>query len=349
MPPADAVRTLRFAAGTTLAVVFAFGLDYSQAVVTPMLASVFLGATSPRPTLSGMAGVVAAAAVGLGLGVLVGVLFVHAPSLLFIAVGLLLFRIFLAAARGTPPFLVLMLLIGVLLVPVVATISAETAFQFAVDFLVALVLAFVFVQLAFEIFPDPTSVSRVAKPAAAAPPPAQLAYALQRTAIFLPLFVVVVTLQWTGQLQALLFAVILSLGAAPGAGWKASLPMLGGALIGGGIAVVIYLLTSMYHEFALLILLVALALLVIGRGQFSNRPSAVYFASSKTAMLILIANASSLFGDETGAKFFDRLSSIVLAAAILTVGLPLAAHLPRPRPDRAPRARSAGPAGAVGR
>lgn len=339
MTQTDSVRILRFAAGTTLAVAFAFGLDYSQSVVTAMLASVFLGAPAPRPTLAGMAGVIAAAAVGLGLGVFVGVLFVHAPSLLFLAVGLLLFRIFLAAAAGTPPFLVLMLLLGVLLVPVVATLSAEAAFGFAVDFLVALVLAFVFVQIAFELFPDPVSEPRVAKPTAAAPPPMQLAYALQRTAMFLPLFMVVVTLQWTGQLQALLFAVILSLGAAPGAGWKASLPMLGGALIGGGLAVVIYLLTSMYHEFALLILLTAVALLVIGRGQFSTRPSAVYFASAKTAFIILIANSSSLFGDETGAKFVERLTSIVLAAAILTIGLPLAAHLLRPRPKRALGAR----------
>ena len=84
--------------------------------------------------------------------------------------------------------------------------------------------------------------------------------------------------------------------------------------------------------FALLLLLVAFALLVIGRGQFSEKPSAVYFASSKSAMLILIASSSSLFGDETGAKFFDRLSSILLAAAVLATGLPLAAHLFRERP-----------------
>ena len=328
----DTIRTIRFTAGTTLAVAFAFGLDYSQAVMTPLLASVFLSAPAPRPTLSAMASILAAAAIGMGLGVLAGILLVHAPSLLFVTVGLLLFRIFLAAARGTAPFLVLMLLIGVLMVPVVATISAQSALDFAMDFLVALSLALVFVQLAFELFPDPASQPRTPKRPAVAPPPAQLAYALQRTAIFLPLFAVVVSLQWTGQLQALLYAVILSLGAQPGSsGWKASLPMLGGALIGGGAAVVIYLLTSMHHQFVLLILLVALALLVIGRGQFSERPSAVYFASAKGAMLILIASTSSLFGDETGAKFFDRVESIVLAAAVLTAGLPLAGYLLRPR------------------
>jgi len=57
-------------------------------------------------------------------------------------------------------------------------------------------------------------------------------------------------------------------------------------------------------------------------------------------MLILIASSSSLFGDETGAKFFDRLSSIALAAGILTAGLPLAVHLLQPRSREAKLAAS---------
>ena len=83
----------------------------------------------------------------------------------------------------------------------------------------------------------------------------------------------------------------------------------------------------MHHEFMLFLLLVAFSLLVIGRGQFSNTPSAVYWSSSKSAMVILIAGSSSLFGDETGDKFFDRFGAIVLAGAILAAGLPLAAYL----------------------
>ena len=132
----DATRTLRFAAGTTLAVIFAFGLDYSQAVVTPLLAAVFLAAPGPRPTLREMGGILLASLLGLGLGVFATLVLARAPSLLFLGVGLLLFRIFLAAARGTSPFLVLMLLIGVLLVPVVGTTSMQLAVDFAVDFVV---------------------------------------------------------------------------------------------------------------------------------------------------------------------------------------------------------------------
>ncbi len=334
MGPEDTRHMLRFAAGTTLAVAFAFGLDYSLAVVTPLLTSVFLAAPTPRPTLRVMVAILSAAVLGLGLGVGVGLLFTGSPALLFGVTGLLLFRIFLAAARGTSPFLVLMLLIGVLLVPILAVQSLEQAVQFPVDFVVALLLSFVFVQLGFELFPAPAAEPRVAPAASAPPAPAQLAFALQRTATFLPLFAIVVTLGWTGQIQSLLYAVILSLSVQAGPGWRASLPMLGGALIGGGAAVVIYLLTSMYHEFALLLALVALGLLVIGRGQFSGRPAAVYFASAHTAMIILISSTSSYFGDETGAKFFDRLIAIVMAATILTVGLPLAAHLLRPRGAR---------------
>jgi hypothetical protein len=322
-------RTLRFALGTTLAAGFAFGIDYPLAVMTPVFTAVFLGTPGPRLGLRQMLAIFAAAFIGLGLGVVASLVLPHAPSLLFLAVGLALFRIFLAASRGASPLLVLMLLLGVLLVPVVGTRSQQQAVDFASDFLVALALAFVFVQAAFELRPDPAC----GEPASPAPQMARtsardhVAFAVQRTAIFLPLFAVVVSLQLTSQLQALLYAVLLSLGAETRGGWRASLPMLGGALIGGTAAVAIYLLTSMHHELALLVLLVALALLWIGRGQFSDAPSAVYFGSAATAMLILISSGSSVFGDETGTKFFERVGAIVLAAGILGVGLPVAAYL----------------------
>lgn len=329
-----ATRTIRFTAGTGLAAAFAFGLDYSLGVVTPMLAAVFLSGPGPRPTLSAMGMILLASACGLGLGVLTSLVCIHAPSLLFLAVGLMLFRIFLAAARGTSPFLVLMLLIGVLMVPVLASVSIQLAWDFLADFLVALGLALVFVQLAFELFPDPERASAAAAPAPSPPPAAQLAYALQRTAVFLPLFAGVVTLQLTGQLQALLYAVILSLGAQPRGGLKASLPMLGGALIGGAAAVVIYLTTSMVHEYVLMILMVTLALAWIARGQFTEGRLQVYFASAPGALLILVSSTDSIFGDETGAKFFTRLTSIVVAAAIVSVGLTVAESLLRPRSSR---------------
>ncbi|MGI9433131.1 MAG: DUF2955 domain-containing protein [Myxococcota bacterium] len=326
-----ATRTIRFAAGTSLAAAFAFGLDYSLGVVTPMMAAVFLSGHGPRPTLSMMGKILFASACGLGLGILTSLVGIHSPSLLFLAVGLMLFRIFLAAARGTSPFLVLMLLIGVLLVPVLASVSIQIAWDFFSDFLVALALALAFVQLAFQFFPDPERVSATAAAAPSPPPPAQLAYALQRTAVFLPLFAGVFTLQLTGQLQALLYAVILSLGAQPRGGWKTSLPMLGGALIGGACAVVIYLTTSMIHEYVLMTLMVALALVWIARGQFTEGRFQVYFASAPGALLILVSSTDSIFGDETGAKFFTRLTSIIVAAAIVSVGLAIAESLLRPR------------------
>ena len=333
MTDAAATRAIRFTVGTALAAAFAFGLDYALGVVTPMLAAVFLSGPGPRPTLSAMAKIVLASAIGLGLGVLSSLVFIHAPSILFLAVGLMLFRIFLSAARGTSPFLVLMLLIGVLMVPVLASVSIHLAWDFFADFLVALVLALAFVQLAFELVPDPEPSVPAAAAAAPPPPPpfAQLGYAVQRTAVFLPLFAGVVTFQLTSQLQALLYAVILSLGAQPRGGWKASLPMLGGALIGGAAAVVIYLTTSLIHEFVLMILMIALALAWIGRGQFTEGRFQVYFASAPSALLILVSSTDSIFGDETGAKFFARLTSIVVAAAILAVGLPVAEAVLRPR------------------
>ena len=63
-----ATRTLRFATGTTLAVIFAFGLDYALASFTPVFTAVFLGASAPRPTLRQMGGILLASLLGLGVG-----------------------------------------------------------------------------------------------------------------------------------------------------------------------------------------------------------------------------------------------------------------------------------------
>ena len=99
MKEIDAVRTLRFAVGTAAAAAFAFGADYAQAAMTPLLAGVFLSAPSARPTLRGMGAILLAAVLGLGVGVLSSLLLIHVPSVLFLSVGLILFRIFLAAVR----------------------------------------------------------------------------------------------------------------------------------------------------------------------------------------------------------------------------------------------------------
>ena len=58
------VRTVRYAAGTTLAVALAMGIDWQLSYLTPMLALMFLAPPAQRPNpklLAGFAGIVAVA------------------------------------------------------------------------------------------------------------------------------------------------------------------------------------------------------------------------------------------------------------------------------------------------
>ncbi len=318
-----AARTLRFALGVTLSVVFAYALEYSSFSLTTVLVATLLAAPAPRPGPRALAGLALSIAIALGFGVAISMVLLTSPLLFVLATGLLLFHIFYAATGGAPPFAVLMLLLGVILIPVMGSQSLALAVDFAGDFFVAASLALGWVLVAFAVIPDPVeSASPLPGPAASGAVLSQedrTRLALRSVTVVLPLVMLFLTMQWVDKLTALLFVAILAM--APGAaqGRSAGIGMLVGTLIGGGFALVIYVLTSLHYSYVFLCLLVLLACLMLGRRIFSETPSAALFAKAPASMLILISSVDPFMGGDTNTKFFLRIQMVVFACVYIVL------------------------------
>ncbi|MBW2274982.1 MAG: DUF2955 domain-containing protein [Deltaproteobacteria bacterium] len=317
-------RILRFAFGITLAAALGYGLQTPLAVLSTVLVAASLGTTAPRPTPKMLLAGLLCIAGAVGLGVLVGSVALTTPAVYYLAMALLLYRIFYATAGGAPAFPMLMLLLGVVLIPLLGSYSMSAAVDFARDFVAAAAIALLLIWLMFWLLPD--TETAVASEAAAAPPATRAQrhrYALERSAAVLPLLVLVVSFHKTDQMTTLMYAAILIQAPAAAAGRQAGLGMLAGSLIGGAFAIVFYLLTTLWFSYALLIMLVLLFGLIMGTRIFSQGPWAAWFAKSPAAMLILINSSNEAYGDETQTKLLLRIAAVVMASLYVLVAFDL--------------------------
>ena len=320
------VRILRFAFGTGLSVALAYGLEYPVSFLSTVLAAAFLGTPAPSPGARALATIEASIAASFAVGIVMSLVLVPSPLVYFLALSLLLFRIFHASMGGASPFIVLMALIGVILIPVLGTQSTTLAVDVAADFFWAATIGFAWVAIAHAVLPDPGFTSASPAPADPTILPDEERYraALAMVALVLPLAMAIVLLQWSDQITTLLYVAILSM--RPTA-LRAGAGMVVGSLIGGSAALVVYVLTSIHHSWLFLVLLVLWILLMLGRRIFSEGPRAALFAGAPAAFLILISSTNSAFGEETETKLLMRLISIVLATSYLVIGQRLLSSL----------------------
>jgi hypothetical protein len=337
------VRMLRFAWGISLAVALGYGLQTPLAVLSSVLVAASLGTPSPRPSARVLLAGLLCIAGAVGFGVLVSSVALSTPMVYYLAMALLLYRIFYATAGGAPAFPMLMLLLGVVLIPLLGLQSMAAAVDFAQDFVAAAALALILIWLMFWLLPDPESVS--VSPSDAAPGATRAQrhrYALERSAAVLPLLVLVVSLQRSDQMTTLMYAAILIQAPAAAAGRQAGLGMLAGSLIGGAFAMTFYLLTTLWFSYALMIMLVLLFGLLLGDRIFSQGPWAAWFAKAPAAFLILINSSNEAYGDETQTQLLLRIVAVVMASLYVLVAFALMERLRarggagRGRPGAAP-------------
>jgi hypothetical protein len=325
---ADFRRALRFAIAITVSTAFVYAAQIPIGFLCSVLVASLLSTRAPRPAPLMLFGVAAAIAGALAFGSVISLVSLQSPLIYYLAITLLLYRIFLGTARGAPSFPMLMLLLGVVLLPVLGLTSTQLSFDFAEDFVNASLLSLAIVWLAHWLLPDKSEAVHQIAPA---PPPLLRRdahdHALARTLALLPLLFLVVSLQQTDQLKMLMYAAILI--QAPGAagGRMAGRSMIMGSVIGGAAAVVISLLTTLYFSFALLLLLVLIVSLVIGAVIFSERPLAATFAKAPAAMLILMDKSDKMFGDSTSDALTARLIALGLATLYVVFAYQLIEHL----------------------
>lgn len=309
------VAVSRFALGTTLAVALSFGFAWPMGFFTPVIVAKLLGTPGFRPSVSVGVGMIAGIAIGLGLGLVIALPLNAYPAVQLLVVGVVLFRIFYAAAGGAPAFPVTMMLVGITVLPLVVMESPALAIDFAAGFVGLGVAAMVIVGLAHALLPDP--------PGSAAPAPAEAAerdpelrvrQAVLSTAVVLPLLVFVFSLKLLGGILVLVFVSLLAQQPGLREGVRSGLALLVGNALGGLVAIVAYELLVIVPSYVFLLVLMLLLALLFAARILDGDPKAPLWAMAFGTVLILLGGSTAPSGGEADVSFYERIFGIFLAA-----------------------------------
>jgi hypothetical protein len=254
--PIEAARlhfVLRFSVGTTAAFITCELMGWQPSALAPVLTGVLLAnlPVSPPPKV-GLA-LVIVMALSAWFAFTLTTLFSQAPSILFCIIGLIMFLAFagLAQAKAQLPLTLLLMCISV--IPVVTMTVSEYAGVLPGLLVRSMVLAVIFVWIAFAIWPRPSP-----KPPEPPAPPhhAPAAAALAGTAIVLPVMLVYMLFGITDAIPVLLTTVLLVAKMEEERGAASGWAKLVGNFLGGFVAVAAYYLLAIAPSVATLTLIV---------------------------------------------------------------------------------------------
>lgn len=313
-------KIVRFCVGSTAAAVVAFAYEWPLSFVCPLLTIVFLSKQIPGFTHRQwypIAYVIGAVLLGLTF-----TLFLHPYPMVFVSMlGLVLFHLFYYLNRAGSFVFGIVSLLSVLILPMMTAAHEQLAIVFALYFAFSAALAVVIFIVAYKLFPDP--------PGSPEPPPSTFASgysaaaakaSLTSTLAVLPLVVVFNAFELSGELVALIYAVILSLQARSEAGWREGMKMLKATLIGSVATILVYGLLVAVPEMHFFMLVWLVTMLIFARVIFSDHPMSAYAGSAATAMTILIATSMGAGADYVG-KIVIRIGMIMIAALYVAVAL----------------------------
>ena len=311
-------QVLRFAFGVTVSTAIAFGLAWPLHFLTPVLATFFLSLPLPAPTpgqaLKFLGYVLGSTSLGL-----VFTLFLLPYPLVYVpALGLILFHIYYLANRGASPFLVILCLLAVLILPMMSIHHDLLAILFGLNFAGSATLALAFYLIAHAVIPDPVLDRPLPRGTGLQPGYSSTAAlnALKSTGAILPIASVFITLELTGEILVMVFAAMVSMAPDVSVGKASGITSLKATLIGGAAAIAFYWLIVAVPEFPFFVALMLLTMLLFGSGIFSNHPLSSYLASAAIALLILVGGSLGENADFTE-KLFMRV--LMISAATLYV------------------------------
>jgi uncharacterized membrane protein YccC len=332
------VRTLRFALGVWAASLLAFVVQWPLFFLTPVLAAFFLSLPLPAPTGWNAVRVFWQIVAAFALGLVFSQFLLAYPMVFLVALGLALFHSYYRLNRGGSVLFAVVSLIALLLLPMLALSHQAVSEGAANWFVVSAGLAVLTYLLAHRLLPDPDGTRGLPPGRGFKPdysPPAARA-ALKSTLAVMPIALLFLTMQLTGEILVMIFAAIFSLSPQAAKGREAGLNSLTSTLIGGGVAVLLYALIVAVPSIWFFAVLLAITVLGFGAAIFSGRPYAKYMASAMIAVLILIGGA---MGEDV--DFADKLATRIVLIGLATLwvvgALRLLEHwLDRPATETAP-------------
>lgn len=313
------IKTLRYAVGLTIAVALAFGIAWPLSFLFPVLTAVMLALPLPKPSLQQGLRNMRNTLFAFGVGFIV-TQFILPHTVIFIPIfGLLLFHVYYHLNRGGSFWLVLMLLICLLLMPMLAGVNEGLAIGVVSGLVVSSWLTICMLWLAHYLVPDLPG-----GPALPTPPGYQPGYsaqaaeaALKSTVVVLPIAILFIANNWTGQILVMIFAAIFSLSPNLDKGKEAGVNSIKSTLIGGGVAFFVYWALVAVPEYYFLVVLMFFLSLSFGAAINAGTAMAKYLPSAMVAVILLVN--SSLAEDANFSENFVMRVILLTMATIYVV------------------------------
>lgn len=329
---------LRLAFGVTGCFAVVELLDWEAAFVAPLLAANVLAGRRHAPSLAQGLSLIVLIAISAGAVLALTTAVMGRPTVLILAITLLVFLSFYAHRLGAADPVTLLPQIAAVSIPVVAVLSPAGAEAFAAMLATAGLIALLTVWAAFAAFPAPADAAAEASPAAGSQPAIMPALAARQAAI--DTLILLPVLAWyildATEISVVVLIVIITLLRQhdQAQGRHVALGLVLGNLLGGVAAAVLYNLALLGHSFLFFVsVLLATNLVFAGRIVTAGERAPVYAVALATFILLLGLGLSPLPGG-SGEAFGNRLINVLLASAYAIAGLAL---LERWRGASAPR------------
>jgi hypothetical protein len=313
-------RVLRLGVGLAAACGLAWGVVWDLSVLTPVLAVSFLSAGGPAPTLRAQLGILLMIAAAAIFGLFIAVVLTPFPGLCLTVICSGLFYAFYLQASGGSPFVVLMLLMALLVIPLLGAESAPVAVVFAQGFAISGAAALFIVTAAFMLIPEPdTDVEAPEKASAEVSRHACYEQALPRALAMLPLVALFFSQGLVDSLLTLVFAAIFAQQPDMRTGLKGAVALVLANFGGGLLAVGVFGLLVGAPTFTFMIAAIMFLGVFFGSRIFSERPAAKLYGTALSTLLIIAGGAVTSEGDATTFDVLQRVFQIGMAAAYLII------------------------------
>ncbi len=315
------VRVIRFAAGVTISVALAYGIEWPLSFLLPVLTSVLLSLPLPMPSLQAGLRNMLHTLSDFGLGLMFSLFFLHYPLAYILMLGFVLFHLYYYLNRGGSFWLTLMSMMAILMLPMLANTHGGLATGLSLGFVFTSWLTVIMVWVAHLLVPDPETARLPQMPGfqpGYSPVAARTAF--KSTLIIFPLASLFIFFNLMDYLLVMIFAALFILKPELSKGKEAGRNSLISTILGGACAWVFYWLIVAVPEYHFYIVLMLLTTLIFAMNIFSAKPTAKYYGSALIALLILV-NGSMAEGSDFAALFAMRIILIVLAVLYIVTAL----------------------------
>ncbi len=320
-------RALRFALGVAPVFILSQGIGWPIGFLGALFTAMFLQMPMPLPFGAALKTLAVAFTLSTA-GLVISSLLLSYPPVLLIAIGIGLLITFRYTTQGGSPFVTILALIALLLVPVLAMSSIELAAQITIWLVINLAIGLAVAGLMFLVLPADQESQQAAAPSETA---LDSQYrAIRMTVVTFPLAVAFFWFGWSSVL-VLIFTAVLAQQLGAATTLRAGLVLLIANFAGGISAIVIYEVLVMAPNFVLMSVLMLAICGLSGSAIFSGKSYAPLVASGLNTTLILLGGAMAPFGDDADAKFGDRIGQIAMAVIYVIIAFEILSSIWQPK------------------